>query len=86
MARYIDYSTIDDIVAKDRQAVKDALSFVGPTRFKILVRAARDPARPLQWTNMAMAFAGVSGYPFHAFARRYMPAKYEAWINEGEQE
>jgi hypothetical protein len=86
MARYVSYTGIEDQIKKDRTAIIDILQYIGARRFKILVRAAKDPAKPLQWTNMAMSFSGVSGYPFHAFAKRYMPEKYDAWISQGDEE
>lgn len=33
--------------------------------------------------NMLFGFAGISGYPFHAFCRRYAPNKYREWMTSG---
>lgn len=34
----------------------------------------------IQSLNITFGFAGISGFPFHAFCRRYCPTKYEAWL------
>lgn len=34
----------------------------------------------LMGLNMTMSFAGISGFPFHAFCRRFCPTKYAAWM------
>lgn len=33
--------------------------------------------------NMTFGMAGISGYPFHAFCRRYCPNKYREWMTSG---
>ena len=33
-----------------------------------------------QSLNMTFGFAGITGFPFHAFCRRYCPNKYKAWV------
>ena len=35
----------------------------------------------IQGLNMAMGFAGISGFPFHAFCRRFCPTKYKKWMD-----
>jgi hypothetical protein len=38
----------------------------------------------IQGLNMTFGFAGISGYPFHAFCRRYCPNKYREWMTTGD--
>lgn len=34
----------------------------------------------LQGLNATFGFAGITGFPFHAFCRRYCPTKYKEWV------
>lgn len=34
----------------------------------------------MQGLNMTFGFAGISGYPFHAFCRRYCLSAYRTWM------
>lgn len=34
----------------------------------------------LMGLNMTMSFAGIAGFPFHAFCRRFCPTKYREWM------
>lgn len=36
-----------------------------------------------QSLNMMFGMSGVSGYPFHAFCRRWCPNKYREWMTTG---
>ena len=38
----------------------------------------------IQGLNMTFGFAGITGFPFHAFAKRYYPKAYAEWIGEAE--
>lgn len=81
MAQYIRYADFPE-AERERRAIIDIIRYIGATRYKLLVRMAKDANTNLQAVNFSMAFCGVSGFPFHAFAKRYMPKKYEAWITE----
>ena len=67
--------------AKDARAIKDLLDYVGQDKFnRLCVLAGKGDVNVL---NFGMSFAGVSGLPFHAFARKYCLEAYRAWMNDG---
>lgn len=40
--------------------------------------------QPFHSLNMTFGFAGIQGFPFHAFCRRYCPNKYAEWMASGD--
>lgn len=66
--------------AADDKALKDMIDYLGQSRFDLLIEATKDPSLTINGLNMLLGFAGVSGYPFHAFARRHMLTRYREWM------
>jgi len=67
----------------DAQAIDDTREYLGD-KFQILVDLATDPETSIELLNIACCFAGVTGRPFHALARKYRLAEYIAWRTTGE--
>lgn len=57
-----------------RDACKDTLDYVGPTKYRILVGAMKGGESP-QALCFLMGMAGVSGFPCDAMIERYRIAK-----------
>lgn len=86
---HTDYSTIQDRKAKDEQAIKDIREYLSQAQwdaFMIMVGElkadqSRTPTKKIQSLNFAMGmFAGITGFPFHAFCRKYLLAEYREFM------
>ena len=64
----IKYSDLDDKAA-NRKAIIDVLQWLGPKRFKLLVKCAKE--LDLLSLDFSMSLAGISGFPVFAMYRRY---------------
>lgn len=64
----------------DDTAIADMREYLEPQQWNALVKLASLPETTINHVNFAMAFAGVSGRPFHAFCRRYMLERYREWM------
>jgi hypothetical protein len=69
-----------DRSAADTQAIEDIKEYVGAANWKLFLDLADHPETTVDLVNATMGFAGISGYPFHAFCRAYMLTKYRAWM------
>jgi parvulin-like peptidyl-prolyl isomerase len=80
MHTYIKYDAEDPAV-NDANALKDVKEYLGARRWKIVKEAAKASAtsKDVQNLNYAMAFAGITGFPFYAFCRKYCPKAYMEW-------
>lgn len=86
MAHEVSYKGLPRWQADDK-AIDDLRHYVGEKTFKVLREEADQctTVKHLREINAAMAFAaGVQGYPFHAFARRYMLTAYREWMHTGD--
>lgn len=79
MHTIVDYSGRNDA---DRAALIDTVRYIGGRRFRKVIRAAKTHADPSRYVNMLLSFMGVSGYPYHAFCRRYCLQAYREWMAE----
>lgn len=78
----------------DRKAIQDIREYLGAARFDILLEAGcniqristhRERVKAVQHLNISLAMmAGISGYPFHAFARLCCFQAYREWMYDGE--
>ncbi len=68
----------------DKKALADTLDYLGEDRMKIFVAMAEHEATTIEEMNFYFGFAGVQGRPVHAFFRKYMLAKYLAWMRSGD--
>jgi hypothetical protein len=64
----------------DEKAIQDIIDWLGQEKFDKIVEHLKD--QPINTVNFALSFAGVSGYPFHSFCRKYMLDRYRAWMAE----
>lgn len=79
----------------DEKAIQDIMDYLGTEKtslFGDLVQLAtyieldkeiEGRKQTIQSLNMTFGFGGISGYPFHAFCRRYCLSKYRAWMADG---
>lgn len=72
----------------DIAALKDIESYLGEEKYQNLVKGVElDYAKgelSAERLNFLFGIAGISGYPFHAFARKYMLDSYRGWMHSGE--
>lgn len=73
--------------AADAAAIGDIKEYCSEAMWETLLfeagRAAeRGTAEACKDMNIAMSFCGISGYPFHAFGRKYFLKAYRAWMHE----
>ena len=66
----------------DAEAIRDVVEWLPPEGFTRCVELAR--AGKIATLNIAMGFAGITGYPFHALARTINLAAYREWMHEGD--
>jgi hypothetical protein len=65
----------------DAAAIKDIQEYLNAKGWETLMKMVADPEVTIQTFNSAMGFAGIKGYPFHAFCRKYRLADYRAWMS-----
>lgn len=66
----------------DAQALADIQKALPVESWQALVAMAEDPVIPLKALNTTFAFAGIQGFGFHAFCRKYRLADYRTWLVE----
>ena len=82
MSHYdIDYSELSREEA-DACALKDLNEWLSPLQQGVLMHAARDPETSISFLLGMLNFAGIQGYPVHAFLRKHRLADYRAWMAE----
>ena len=73
----------------DEKAIADIMEYLGIERahvfgdlvaYAVVLEQIPDTKFKVQSLNMMMGMAGISGYPFHAFCRRYCLSKYREWM------
>lgn len=87
---HTNYKKLDNAAA-DAKAIEDIKEYLGsinPEVFDMFVELAtaieaRDPKYKFGSLNMQFGIAGVSGYPFHAFCRKYCLQAYREWMGGG---
>lgn len=86
MSVQVDYSGIADRRQKDDKAIADIQSYLGKKTWEVLLGESEkvQTGNDFQQINIAMSFAGISGFPVHAFGRRYCLVGYREWMMEGE--
>lgn len=82
------YAHIQDRKAKDAKAIDDIREYCWPELWDALLVESgacreRGTAEAFQQLNIAMAFAGISGFPVHAWGRKHCLAAYRAWMADG---
>jgi len=80
------YGEIADLAARDEAAISDTKDYLGEERFNFLV-SEMEKAKTAEWINqmnIAFAFAGISGLPFHAMCRKYALKAYREWMHSGD--
>lgn len=75
------YSSADK-ATNDKVAIKDIKKYLNAEAWDTLMQMVGDPQTTIQHINIALAIAGISGYPFHAFCRKYMLEKYREWLGD----
>lgn len=65
----------------DASAVKDIKEYLTEKQWDIMMQAVG--GETWQTVSHCLAFAGVGGYPVHAFGRAYMRVEYRAWMASG---
>ena len=72
----------------DKAAIQDIREWLSQEAMETLVHTAgrATDAQGFSAINFALSFAGVSGYPVHAFGRRYCLEAYRAWMAEPDEE
>ena len=88
MSQKVDYSGIADRRQKDDKAIADIQSYLGEKAWKVLLEEALkvQSGNDFQQINIAMSFAGISGFPVHAFGRRYCLVGYREWMAKPDEE
>lgn len=82
MARYTKYEGSPE--ERDAKAIEDIRSWLGQESWDTLMQLVGNPETTIPQLNFALSFAGVSGYPFHAFCRKYCLQPYREWMAAGE--
>jgi hypothetical protein len=82
MSQKVDYSGIADRRKKDDKAIADIKSYLGKKTWKVLLGESEkvQTGNDFQQINIGMFFAGISGFPVHAFGRRYCLVGYREWM------
>lgn len=84
------YTTHYDNLSREQAdiaAIHDIEEYLGsPDKMQHLINAAEmcQTVRDIVTLNMSMAFAGISGRPFHALCRRHCLNAYRMWMADGE--
>jgi len=68
----------------DENAIKDIKEYLTPEAWDILMQGVGNPNTTIDHVNMSFGLAGVQGYPFHAFCRKYLLKKYREWMHSGD--
>lgn len=84
MSMKIDYSNYTRREEADLAAIHDMRNYLGDEKFGLLVRVTKEPGLTIGKLSFLMEFAGVSGYPSHAFCRRYCLDLYREWMHSGD--
>lgn len=81
MSYTVNYAEIEDPAAKDGKAIQDTIYYLGQEKMALVLREAAKctTAEHVQSMNFALAFAGVSGLPFHAIMRCSCREAYKLW-------
>lgn len=77
------YKDIKNLHARDTKAIDDIREYLGEERWEIVLDMLIDPKSRIDNINMALGFAGVAGFPFHALCRKYRLAQYREWMAAG---
>lgn len=96
MTYYVNYADIPE-AEKQPRALQDIMEYLGVDKahlFGDLVALATmieheipddsGKVSTIQSLNLTFGFAGISGFPFHQFCKRYCPSKYTEWVNSPE--
>ena len=83
----ISYKGIEDRYERDAKAIRDIENYLNsPEKFQILLDLASEVDNghtPIKGLNIAFGFAGIQGYPFHAFCRKFCLKPYIEWMTSG---
>lgn len=82
MKQTISYSDLPRAEA-DVKALADIQEYTSPNQWEVIMEAVDDPTTTIAQLNVYFGILGVSGYPVHAFFRKYRLADYRAWMAEG---
>lgn len=66
----------------DTRAIEDAREYLSDKQWQTVLAICE--SGQVETLNFGLAIAGVSGYPFHAIARRYCLDAYREWRASGE--
>lgn len=66
----------------DLQAMLDVKTALSPISYQTLMDTLKDTGIVLRGVNTIFAYAGVTGFAFHAFCRQYRLKEYRAWLAE----
>lgn len=71
----------------DEKALEDIKEYLGEEIYNNFVKEIEAGIATGDVTaktiNMYFGFAGISGYPYHAFCRKYCLASYREWMHSG---
>ncbi len=80
MSHYtMDYTALKRHAA-DVKAIDDIREYLSAKQWGVVMELVNDPACTVPHLNLAMGFAGVQGFPFHAFCRKFKLANYREWL------
>jgi hypothetical protein len=73
----------------DAKAIADIEEYCGAKFYEVLLAETKvvediGTGEAFQQLNIAMAFAGIKGFPIHAWGRRKCLKAYRAWMADGE--
>ena len=71
----------------DEQALQDMRGYLSEKQWDAVMRIVghiEAGKGTIDTLNLSLGFAGVSGYPFHAFCRKYLLQQYIEWRTTGE--
>ena len=81
MHNTVDYSKIEHEGKKRSAAINDIKEYFGEERWAALMEVVEDPNTTCQTLDFLLNFAGVQGFPVHAFMKRYRATDYQAWYD-----
>jgi hypothetical protein len=82
MSYDIDYKALP-VAEADEKAIKDLREYISEKNWEIIIRAlCNGELTRFQDINVAFGFAGVTGYPVHAFGRLYCPKMHQEWMDK----
>lgn len=81
MARYKHYIESDRNEA-DALAIADIREYLSSKQWQVVREMAE--LGNIDMVNLGLGIAGVSGYPFHAFCRKYCLEAYRTWMHGGD--